>query len=43
MDYSTYDEYAQLHGPFEPHVSILDLLLNEGPNAPQHMQFGAAA
>jgi hypothetical protein len=33
MDYSGYSEYSQLHGAFIPHVSVLDLLLNEGPNA----------
>lgn len=33
MDYSGYAEYRQLHTPFEPHVSIVDLLLNEGSNA----------
>ena len=30
MDYSSYPEYPQLHGPFEHAVSILDLLLNTG-------------
>jgi hypothetical protein len=33
MDYSGYPEYRQLYPPFEPHVSIVDLLLNEGVNA----------
>ncbi|MBU1417915.1 MAG: WbqC family protein [Proteobacteria bacterium] len=33
MDYDGYPEYTQLHPPFEHHVSILDLLFNEGPNA----------
>jgi hypothetical protein len=33
MDYSGYADYRQLHPPFEPHVSIIDLLLNEGVNA----------
>lgn len=31
MDYSGYPEYGQLHGDFEHGVSILDLLLSEGP------------
>ena len=31
MDYSGYPEYHQLHGEFEHGVSILDLLLNVGP------------
>jgi len=33
MDYSEYPEYPQLWGPFEPRVSIIDLLLNTGVNA----------
>lgn len=28
-----YPEYPQLHGPFEAHVSVLDLLFNCGPQA----------
>lgn len=35
MDYSGYRDYRQLHPPFEPHVSIIDLLLNEGAQARQ--------
>lgn len=31
MDYSGYPAYPQLHGPFEPAVSVLDLLLCVGP------------
>jgi len=38
MDYSGYPEYRQLHPPFAPHVSILDLILNEGPRAPQFLK-----
>jgi len=30
MDYSGFPEYPQAWGPFEPHVSIVDLLLNCG-------------
>jgi hypothetical protein len=37
MDYSGYREYPQLHGPFEPSVSILDLLFNVGPEAPAYL------
>lgn len=25
--------YTQLHGPFEPYMSIVDLLMNQGPNS----------
>jgi hypothetical protein len=32
-DYSDYPEYRQLHPPFDHHVSIVDLLMNEGCNA----------
>jgi len=38
MDYSGYPEYGQLYPPFEPKVSILDLILNEGPNACKFMK-----
>jgi WbqC-like protein family len=34
MDYSGYPQYPQLWGPFDPHVSIVDLLLNVGRRAP---------
>lgn len=36
-DYSTYPEYPQLHGPFSPDVSIVDLLMNCGERAPEHI------
>lgn len=36
MDYSRYPEYPQLHGPFEHKVSVLDLILNTGPRAPEY-------
>jgi hypothetical protein len=39
MDYSGYPEYRQLHGPFVHGVSALDLILNEGPNAPKFMKY----
>jgi len=38
MDYSGYPEYNQLFPPFEHHVSIIDLIFNEGPNAPKYMK-----
>lgn len=44
VDYSGYPEYNQLFPPFEHGVSILDLLFNTGPDAPQYMKsFGRAA
>lgn len=36
-DYSGYPPYPQLHEPFEPYVSILDLLFNTGPDAPEYI------
>ena len=38
MDYSGYPEYPQLYPPFEHAVSIIDLLLNEGPNSAGYMK-----
>ena len=32
-----YDEYPQLHPPFDPQVSILDLLFMTGPDAGRHI------
>lgn len=37
MDYSSHPEYDQLFPPFEHYVSIVDLILNEGPNAPKYL------
>ena len=37
FDYAGYPPYPQLHGPFEPHVSIVDLLCHLGPEAPRYM------
>ena len=34
-DYSGYPEYPQRHPPFEHAVSIVDLLFNAGPDAPE--------
>ena len=36
-DYSTYPEYRQMHGPFVPDVSIVDLLMSCGDTAPQYI------
>lgn len=38
MDYSGYPEYNQLFPPFEHRVTILDLVLNEGPNAINYLK-----
>jgi hypothetical protein len=38
MDYSSYLEYRQLYPPFEPQVSILDLIFNEGLDAKNYMK-----
>jgi hypothetical protein len=35
--YAGYPEYPQLHPPFEHAVSIVDLLFNAGPDAPQYI------
>ncbi|HEY2799101.1 MAG TPA: WbqC family protein [Chthoniobacterales bacterium] len=42
MDYSGYPDYAQLHPPFEPRVSVIDLIFNEGPNARKYLKSGPA-
>jgi WbqC-like protein family len=36
----THPEYAQLHGAFEPYMSALDLLVNEGPKAGEILRSG---
>ena len=38
MDYSGYPEYNQMFPPFEHHVSVIDLIFNEGPNARKYMK-----
>ncbi len=38
MDYSGYREHAQLYPPFQPQVSVIDLIFNEGPNATDYMK-----
>ena len=39
VDYSGYPEHRQLHPPFRHDVSIVDLLLNEGHEAPRFMKY----
>jgi hypothetical protein len=36
MEYS-YPEYPQLHGPYDPHVTVLDLLFMTGDRAPDYI------
>ena len=36
-DYSGYPDYSQICPPFEHHVTILDLLLHTGPDAPYYI------
>ena len=43
MDYRGYDAYPQLHPPFEHAVTVLDLLFNVGPRAPQYLKSFATA
>lgn len=38
MDYSDYPEYPQPHPPFEHNVTILDLLLSTGSDAPRYLK-----
>jgi hypothetical protein len=38
MDYSGYREYLQLYPPFQPQVSIIDLIFNEGSQATDYMK-----
>lgn len=37
IDYSGYPEHTQLYPPFDHQVTVLDLILNEGPDAPRYM------
>jgi len=41
-DYSHYPEYPQLHGPYAPDLSIVDLLLNCGDDAARYIWGGGA-
>ncbi|MCB0143354.1 MAG: WbqC family protein [Caldilineaceae bacterium] len=38
MDYAGYPSYEQLYPPFEPGVSVLDLLFHTGPQAHRYMK-----
>lgn len=38
MDYSDYPTYTQLYPPFVHEVSIIDLILNEGQEAPKYLK-----
>ena len=38
IDYSGYPEYRQLFPPFEHQVSIIDLILSQGSDAPKYMK-----
>ena len=38
IDYDGYPEYGQLYPPFEPRVSIIDLVFNQGPGATKYMK-----
>lgn len=41
MSYQGYRDYPQLYGPFEPAVSVLDLLFNVGSEAPRYIRPGS--
>ncbi len=43
FDYSDYPEYEQLHPPFDHAVTVLDLILNTGSEAPRYMKAAGAA
>ena len=45
LEYASYDyePYEQLHPPYDPHVSIVDLLFMQGPNAPAFIRERKAA
>jgi WbqC-like protein len=38
VDYAGYPEYAQLYPPFEHTVSVIDLILNTGSDAPKYLK-----
>lgn len=38
MSYSNYPTYSQVHTPFKPNVSIIDLVLCTGPNIKSYMK-----
>lgn len=41
FDYAGYPEYPQLYGPFEHGVTVLDLILNTGPDACRYLERAA--
>ncbi|HJQ14990.1 MAG TPA: WbqC family protein, partial [Anaerolineales bacterium] len=45
LEYMQYDypEYPQLYPPFDPYVSVLDLLFMTGSEAPQYILKGSHA
>lgn len=43
FDYAGYKTYPQLHGPFDHHVSAVDLLMNTGHQAAQYLERAAPA
>jgi hypothetical protein len=43
FDYDGYPEYPQLHPPFVHEVTVLDLIFNTGPSAPQYLKSFSAA
>lgn len=42
MDYTGYPDYPQLYPPFDPAVSVLDLILNTGHDAWRYMKSSAS-
>jgi hypothetical protein len=38
VNYDGYAGYQQLHGAFEPNVSVIDLIFNQGPAAKQYLK-----
>ena len=40
FDYAGYPEYRQLYAPFRHEVSVIDLILNAGPAAPEYLKKG---
>ncbi|MFO0926420.1 MAG: WbqC family protein [Gemmataceae bacterium] len=41
MEYDGYPEYPQLHPPFDPYVTVLDLLFHVGAEAPRYIKRSA--
>jgi hypothetical protein len=44
LEYKSYSyvDYPQLHGPFEPYVSVIDLLFNCGPSSQSYLKSKSA-